>query len=93
MEAQPAQVVRHPSLGHLAERYFQQLCQRSTEVAIRETAGKVTEQDQRMQQCLHPGITEPETGRALTLDDGRTLNLLERGFADRAVVLNSQSFR
>src|SRR3954462_15629468 len=59
------------------------------QMAVSECALDENKQQQDMQQSLHPRVSEAQCWRALSIDHDRSLQLLERCFADEAVVADA----
>src|SRR3954453_22063110 len=58
-------------------------------MAVSKSALDENKQQQDMQQPLHPWISEAQRCRALSIDHDRPLQVLERCFADEAVVADA----
>src|SRR5438477_8737553 len=59
------------------------------QMAVSEGAMDENKQQQDMQQPLHPRVSEAQGCRALSIDHDRPLQVLERCFADEAVVAHA----
>ena len=59
------------------------------QMAVSECALDENKQQQDMQQPLHPRVSEAQRCRALSIDQDRPLQVLERCFADEAVVADA----
>src|SRR3954468_6649489 len=59
------------------------------QMAVSESALDENKQQQDMQQPLHPWVSEAQRCRALSIDHDRSLQVLERCFADEAVVADA----
>ena len=60
-----------------------------TQMAVSEYALDKNEQQQHMQQPLHPRVSKAQRRRALRIDNDRPLQVLEQCFADEAVVADA----
>src|SRR3954463_5944243 len=58
-------------------------------MAVSKSALDENKQQQDMQQPLHPRISEAQRCRALSIDHDRSLQVLERCFADEAIVADA----
>ena len=59
------------------------------QMAVSECSLDENKQQQDMQQPLHPRVSEAQGCRALSIDHDRSLQVLERCFADEAVVADA----
>src|SRR3954463_8091715 len=59
------------------------------QMAVGKSALNENKQQQDMQQALHPWVSEAQRCRALSIDYDRPLQVLERCFADEAVVADA----
>src|SRR4029077_14960476 len=86
VQTKPAQVVCHPTDGVWGWVVAQQLGQQGPPFLMGETPQLETEQHQHAEQRLHARIAESQCGSSLPLDLDGSNHLIERVFANRAIV-------
>ena len=86
VQAKPAQIVGHSSHGVMGWVEAQQLSQQGSHFLIGETPQLETEQDQYAEQRLHARIAEAQRRSSLPVDFDGADHLIERVFANRAIV-------
>src|SRR4051794_3417347 len=89
VQAQAAQVIGDASRRELARFKPEQWSKVLAEMAVSECALDENKQQQDMQQPLHPRVGEAQCCRALSIDHDSPLQVLERCFADEAVVADA----
>jgi hypothetical protein len=89
VEAQAPKVVAHAARADLSGAKAEQRSDLLAEILVRETPGNEHEEQERVQECLHPGVAEAKRGGAPPVDLTRTLQILEGILAERAVVTDS----
>src|SRR3954468_21659526 len=93
VEAQPAQVVRHPAEGIVSWVKAQQLRDQGAHLQIGEPSQLKTEDYENSQQSLDAWITEAEGGGSLPIDFDRANDLIESIFANRTVMRDCRNRR
>ena len=86
VEAQPAQVVRHPAERIVSWVKAQQLREQGAHLPIGEPSKLKTEDYENSQQSLDAGITEAQGGGSLPIDFDRANDLIKGIFADRTIM-------
>ena len=89
VQAESAQVVRHPTRGVMGWIEAQQLSQHGSHFLIGKTPQLETEQHQHAEQSLHARIPETQSGSALSFNLDRPHHLIKRVFATRTIVRHS----
>src|SRR5262245_5018623 len=86
VEAEPAEVVRHPARGELAGSEAQERSEMLAEVAVGDPSGQETEADQGRAERLDAILLEAEGGGPLTIDRDGLGDLSEGVQAELAIV-------
>ena len=86
MQAQSSQMIGHAARGHLFGWFPEKCSEMAAQVAIAKPVGQQSKHQEETEKCLDSWIGVAQGGSPLAVDLDRTVQLLERIFADRAIM-------